>query len=247
MGSVQHVVDTTTTKLENGRSNMIQVINPSITVRAFDRNAINTHLEWAGRKCYKSEDRIGSETAPPFLQMVIKRGHESILEHAVITVLFIIDRGISHELVRHRIAAYSQESTRYVNYNKKGIQFIQPWRIKQGTSDYLTWIRAMGHTTQAYNQLIENRIPPEWARSVLPNSLKTEVVATMNIRQWRHVLGQRCAKVAHPQMRQVMIPLLLYLQRDLPPLFDSILYDEEFPQEYYAEVLEEELNNGSNL
>ena len=181
------------------------------------------HIELAGRTCYKSEDKMTPDSAAKFVRMIIQRGHESVLEHVSITVLFIIDRGVSHELVRHRIASFSQESTRYCNYGKSGeVTFIRPLFFDDASHAELTWWDAMKNAEISYLELLKLGAKPQEARSVLPNSLKTEVVTTANLREWRHILRLRTSKAAHPQIRQVMVPLLNELQAKLSPLFEDI-------------------------
>lgn len=196
-------------------------------------------LERYARVCYKSEDNLSAEGSERFIRSKIKLGHESIIEHEKITVMFVIDRGVSHELVRHRIAAYSQESTRYCNYaNEKfgeEITVIEPYYYL-GTGNYQNWQVACENTERAYLNLLAAGSSPQEARSVLPNSLKTEIVVTFNMREWRHFFALRCDKAAHPQMRQVAIPLLLLFRDRLPGLFDDIKYDEAFPAEHYAQM-----------
>lgn len=193
-------------------------------------------LETAGRVCYKSEDKITPVSAEPFIKGIIQRGHESVIEHISLSVRFVVDRGVSHELVRHRLASFSQESTRYCNYGKKGVTFvIPPWcSISPGeygigtpvrsyvTADSL-WFQSMWEAAISYNLLLQQGWTPQQARSVLPNSLKTEVVMTANLREWRHILNLRTSKVAHPQMLEVMIPLLRELQSILPVIFGDIV------------------------
>ncbi len=192
----------------------MEVIEPQVIIETqlYPNNRILANLERYGRVAYKSEDKITSDSASRFLRVIIKSGHESVLEHESITVRFICDRGVTHELVRHRIAAYTQESTRYCNYQKLGMQFIKPCFWSTESHLYKCWYHAMKAAELAYNTLINTGATPQEARSVLPNSLKTEIVATMNIREWRHVLRLRTAENAHPQMRQVMGILLSNLK-----------------------------------
>lgn len=196
-------------------------------------------LERYARVCYKSENLM-KDTYSGFLKNLIKRGHESIIEHEKATVLFITDRGVTHELVRHRIAAYSQESTRYCSYNKdkfgNEITVIDPF-FYQDKSNRELWQEACLTAEKSYMALLAGGSSPQEARSVLPNSLKTEIVVTYNMREWRHFFRLRCDAAAHPQMRQVAIPLLLHFQRVLPDLFEDIDYDRSFPSEYYAQVV----------
>ena len=198
-------------------------------------------LERYARVCYKSEDKISNEINYDFLRVTIKRGHESVIEHEKATVMFIVDRGVTHEIVRHRIASYSQESTRYCNYSKekfgKEVTFIEPFFLVEKPKPYEFWKNACAAAESNYLLMLEEGCTPQEARSVLTNSLKTEIITTYNIREWRHFLKLRCAPEAHPQMRQVTIPLLLYFKKQVPVLFEDISYDLKFPQEYYAEVL----------
>ena len=186
-------------------------------------------IEQAGRTCYKSEDRITEESAKVFVRKLIERGHESVLEHESITVRFICDRGISHEIVRHRIASFSQESTRYCNYSgdrfRNNITFIKPCFLEEGTGGYKLWKQAMFIAEKEYFELLKLGCTPQEARSVLPNSTKTEIVMTANLREWRHFLKLRTAKAAHPQMRELTVPLLHELQERIPVVFDDIKED----------------------
>lgn len=201
----------------------MQIIKPYHVIESpVNQEDIYKRLEEYGRTAYKSEESITESSAVDFLSKVIRRGHESILEHVSITVRFICDRGVTHELVRHRLVAYTQESTRYCNYAKKGVTFIRPPFWEAENHLYECWGTAMKHAESAYNYLIENGATPQEARSVLPNSLKTEIVTTANIREWRHILRLRCNKAAHPQMRELMVPLLKELKFALPVLFEDI-------------------------
>ncbi|RJP17203.1 MAG: FAD-dependent thymidylate synthase [Deltaproteobacteria bacterium] len=194
-------------------------------------------IERAGRTCYKSEDKITPDSSGRFVAMLIERGHESVLEHAAVTVRIICDRGVSHELVRHRIASYSQESTRYCTYDQ-GIQVIQPFFFDDNEAGVprllpdgenvlplnkaLVWSMAMQVCEWAYLSLLAMGAAPQEARSVLPNSLKTEIVVTMNLREWRHFFKLRTAPAAHPQMREIAVPLLEKFQEAIPVVFDDI-------------------------
>ena len=186
-------------------------------------------IEKVGRTCYKSEDKITTESAPKFVQMIINRGHEAMLEHGgMISVRFIVDRGVSHELVRHRIASFAQESTRYCNYSKdkfgNDLTFIKPCFWEENSPEMLLWESQMRLSEQAYLQLIEEGSQPQEARSVLPNSLKTEIVVSANPREWRAFFKLRVADAAHPQMREVTRPLLDKFKELVPVIFDDITY-----------------------
>ncbi len=202
----------------------MRIIKPSaVIVSPLDSEfAVLGRLEVAGRTAYKSEDQITLGSAAAFIRKIIKLGHESVLEHESISVRFICDRGVTHELVRHRLASYTQESTRYVNYNNRGMEVIEPCFWEESNYKYAIWRTHMVDCEQRYNGLIRLGASPQEARSVLPNSLKTEIVATMNLREWRHVLRLRTAPNAHPQMREVMQPLLLEFKARLPVIFEDI-------------------------
>ena len=201
-------------------------------ITPIDGNIILQKIEQAGRVCYKSEDKITEDSAIKFAQNIINRGHEAVLEHCYFTVKFIVDRGISHEIVRHRVASYCQESTRYCNYSKdkfsNEITVIKPcfWREdEEENKEYVKlaiWKRSMAEAESAYFELLKMGATPQEARSVLPNSLKTEVVMTANIREWRHFFELRTSSAAHPQMREVVIPLLKECKEKIPVLFDDI-------------------------
>ena len=205
---------------------MVILVEPSFDVEQFDADVMMARIERAGRTCYKSEDKIVKGSAEKFVKMIIERGHESVLEHEKVTVRVMCDRGVSHEIVRHRIASYSQESTRYCNYAKKDqievidIRKHMPEDRKEDVYDH--WFDAMVEAECAYMSLIDSGMTPQIARSVLPNSLKTEIVITMNLREWRHFFRLRCARAAHPQMREIAIPLLKFFWEKLPAVFGDI-------------------------
>lgn len=188
------------------------------------------NIERAGRVCYKSEEFIKQDSWKKFIERLIKQGHEAVLEHEKITVTIICDRGVSHELVRHRIASYAQESTRYCNYSKSKFQheltFISPCFWAEGSEQFETWEKIMKAAESAYFELLSGGATPEQARSVLPSSLKTEIVVTMNLREWRYFLKLRTAKDAHPQMREIAISLHKAFNEVVPIIFDDIEYEE---------------------
>jgi thymidylate synthase (FAD) len=185
-----------------------------------DGRAMLNRIELAGRTCYKSEDKVTADSARKFVAMVLKRGHESVIEHEFISVRIICDRGITHELVRHRLASYSQESTRYCNYGKANeITVIEPPELTElGRS---IWHEAMLRAENAYMELLRDGATPQIARSVLPNSLKTEIVMTCNLREWRHFFKLRTAGAAHPQMRQLARHMLAEFRARIPVIFDE--------------------------
>lgn len=183
-------------------------------------------IEQIGRVCYKSENRITNDSSSLFVQRILKSGHESVIEHINISVKVICDRGISHEIVRHRIASYSQESTRYCNYadDKFGneLTFIKPFFWEEQPEKYSLWQETMELIEKNYNNLIKLGAKPEEARSILPNSLKTEIIMSMNLREWRHFFRLRASNRAHPQMREIAVPLLLEFKTRYPVIFEDV-------------------------
>jgi len=202
-------------------------------LETFGGNEILCKLERCGRICYLSAHKIASESAPGFIRKIIDSGHESVIEHFSFTVRFICDRGISHEIVRHRLASYSQESTRYCDYRefeqdieagikKGGIRVIKPFVFSASSQAYMIWKTAMENAEGAYKELRRLNVSPQWARSVLPHSLKTEIVVTCNLREWRHFFRMRCSPAAHPQIREIMNPLLKEVKKLIPVVFDDM-------------------------
>lgn len=226
----------------------MRVISPSFEiVKMGSWEELTAQIERVARTCYKSEDKIGLGSANRMVEMLIQRGHEAMLEHASFSVKFVCDRGVSHEIVRHRVASFAQESTRYCNYGNDKfdhqITLIVPdWfeYIPSYYQDYIdgknekaslfiapaekAWIQQMLSAEASYLDLLNRGWTPQQARAVLPNSLKTEVWMTANIREWRHFLKLRAAKAAHPQMRELAVPLLHLLQEETN-FFDDIKED----------------------
>jgi thymidylate synthase (FAD) len=205
----------------------MKIIEPSFEfMHAVDGKKILESIEKAGRVCYKSEDSITSDSSMDFIEKILSSRHESVIEHEKITVKIICDRGVSHEIVRHRIASYSQESTRYCNYSQSKfgneLTFIYPLFWNENTGKYTIWQETMQAIENNYNRLISMGAHPEEARSILPNSLKTEIVITMNLREWRHFFKLRTTVKAHPQMREITIPMLKRFKMKIPIIFDDI-------------------------
>lgn len=218
----------------------MKIINQSHKILEISKNAA-IGIERAARTCYKSESKITDDSAEKLVQTLYKSGHHAMLEFGFMTVKFITDRGVTHELVRHRLCSFAQESTRYVNY-KTGVEFIRPvWVDKVILGEFviiqkqarlvaghdlfqgeLIWVNSMIQSEQNYKELIENGWRPEQARSVLPNSLKTEIVIQANFREWIHIFSLRCNKTAHPQIRELMLSLLKEVQPKVPVIFDEI-------------------------
>ena len=203
----------------------MKVIDPYFEIiTPIDREAVYRHIELCGRVCYKSEGNVGEGSAERLIRSMLARGHESPIEHFSISVRIVTDRGVSHEWVRHRLASYSQESTRYCNYSKDKfggeITFIKPAVLSVGTPEYAAWENAMANAERSYLDMLSMGVAPETARSVLPNSLKTEFICTMDLREWRHFFALRTAPAAHPDMRAVACPLYERFRELLPVFFE---------------------------
>ncbi len=183
-------------------------------------------IEECGRVCYKSEERIDDGSAEAFCRNLIARGHEAVLEHVSFTVKIVCDRGVSHEIVRHRLASYCQESTRYCNYSKSKfgseITVIKPCYLDPGTKAYASWAAACMMAETCYFNMLAEGCTAQEARAVLPSSLKTEIVMTANAREWRHFLRLRTSPAAHPQMREIADRLKMLFRLNIPVLFDDI-------------------------
>ena len=240
-----------------------EILKPNMESR-IARNGIYQDIETAGRTCYKSEANITPESAAKFVKRVVENGHEAMLEHASMTVRFIVDRGVSHELVRHRVASFAQESTRYCNYSQdkfgneitviapvfynevpKVLKFEIGQAVAKGTVDfnlladisgndlafrYYVWLSSCLNSEKAYFDILKKGATPQEARAVLPNSLKTEVIMTANMREWRHFFKLRAAGETgkpHPQMLEVAVPLLKECQESFPELFGDIKIKED--------------------
>jgi thymidylate synthase (FAD) len=206
----------------------MKIVAPEFEILTpLDPPALLARLERAGRTCYRSEGRASEGSAGPFVRPLIRRGHHSVIEHESLSLLLVCDRGVSHELVRHRLASFSQESTRYVNYGHgpegRGLVVVRPLFFVEGSGKYNLWLRAMEAAEAAYLDLLEAGATAQEARTVLPNSLKTEIVITANMREWRHILGLRCGPAAHPQMREIMNLVRARFVELLPEIFEDIV------------------------
>lgn len=203
----------------------MRIIEPCFIIEdVVDGEKILKNIERYGRVCYKTEEKISFDSAKKFVKKILSMNppHESVIEHEKITVRVICDRGVTHEIVRHRIASYSQESTRYCNYSndKFGgeITFIQPdFELSAEDKELLSRIE------KHYMFRLRQGLSPQQARYFLPNGLKTEIVITFNLREWRHFFRLRCSPKAHPQMREITIPLLAEFKKLIPVVFDDIV------------------------
>lgn len=206
---------------------MVIVPNKLTQYKLDNPNEVIDFLANGARISYQSfEKKNGIETEERLIKNCIKNGHTSILEHESLTFDFITDRGVSHELCRHRIASYVQESTRYVKYENGEMEFIRP--VFSNTDMYDVWVQNCFDTEAAYIHMREAGAQPQEARAVLNNSFKTQIRVTRNFRAMREFLSLRCAKPAHPHIKEICIPLLLLMKQKFPIIFDDIKYDEEF-------------------
>jgi len=212
----------------------MKVIKPSVEVLTrLSGIEILKDIELAARTCYKTEDKITDESYLNFVQMILNRGHEAMIEFGFMMARIVCDRGVTHEIVRHRLFSFAQESTRYCNYNKdkfdNQLTFINPcyWNQKPGEFNVLTrekygiWEEQMQSAENAYIQLTNKGAKPQEARAVLPNSLKTEIVVCGNLREWRHFFELRTAPTAHPQMIEVAKMALEQFRNHVPLIFDE--------------------------
>ena len=217
------------------------IVEPRVRVESYDSRKIMKNLEKACRTCYRSEDLITPGSAEKLLKNCINRGHESILEHEKITIRMTCDVGVYKDLTRHRFASFSIESTRYCNYSKdkfgNEIKFIQPCNIEEDSDLYAFWKHTMERIEMNYIHIAKNGATPDQMRMILPHSTAAEVTMTANIREWKHILDLRTKKMAHPAVQQVMIPLLLKFQKDMPAIFGDIEYNKDFSQDKYAQLI----------
>jgi thymidylate synthase (FAD) len=206
----------------------MQILSQSHEIMSnIDGTQILKHIELCGRTCYKSEGKITDDSHKAFVNMICNvKKHDSVLEHHSISVRFITDRAVSMELIRHRIAAYSQESQRYCNYSQdkfgNDVTFIKPRWCDEMSHNYIIWKNSCENSEKIYFELLAHGVKPENARSVLPNCTKTEIVMTANLREWRHVLKLRTSKQAHPDMQALMKLLLAEFKDQIPLVFDDI-------------------------
>ena len=229
----------------------MKLVKPSVEILYCDPYFLNL-IEQAGRTCYKSEEKITKDSYKVFIKNLLKRGHESPIEFGVLVVKLITDRGILAEITRHRLASYAVESSRYVDYNKKGIEFIVPFwysniwnnidKINEGirtgwdiseigiscglTEEEKDFLKGLQTAEKLYSKLVGvYRQKPEQARAVLPHCLKTEIVMGANFREWRHIFRLRMSRKAHLQMQEIMVELYNKLRLTYPEVFDIMFKD----------------------
>lgn len=193
------------------------------------------HILWtidqAARTSYRSGTSEDKGVRDEFIKSLIEKGHESVLEHGIISAQICTTRGVSHELVRHRLASFTQESTRYCDYSKtkfgNELIFICPVGIKEDTDEYNLWLSSCQMAEDTYMMLLKKGLRPEIARDVLPSCLATNIYMTANLREWRHILSLRTAPDAHPQMRGLMKGILYTMHGFMPCIFDDIMFKEK--------------------
>lgn len=214
---------------------------PKVYIEEYNPTKIMKNIERAMRTCYRSEGTITEDSYKRLLKMAIDSGHESVLEHEKITVRLRCSLNTYKDLTRHRTGvAFSIESTRWCNYSKgrfdNSLHFIEPFTYINDEQQKEIWINCMTNIENAYMTGAEADMRPDQLRTMLPHSTAADVVITCNMREWRHILKLRTTKQVHPEIRQLLIPLLLKFKYTMPELFDDIEYDKDFPLEWYAEV-----------
>ena len=222
----------------------MKIVEPWIEVEKIDGIKIMKKIERACRTCYRSEGKITEDSYKRLLTNCINRGHESVLEHEKVTVRIYNDIGSYKDLTRHRFASFSVESTRYCSYDKdkygNEISFMDPVYIED-EKVYEVWKKTMQDIENSYLEMKKLGATTDMCRNILPHSTAAEYTMTANIREWKHIFELRANNHVHPAIRQVMIPLLKYFKEQMPDIFGDIPYDEEFNQEYYAELRVEEM------
>ena len=236
----------------------MRLVKPMFEIQSFPDRA-EERIEVAGRNCYKSEDKITADSAAEFVRKMKGKTHNAMLEFGGMPqVFFRVDRGVTHELVRHRLCSFAQESTRYCNYGKgkfgsevtfvippwsalkpgryrartteawKGFVRLGPNRTREeeeaikASDDDLQWLTSMSDAEEGYFNLLEGRgQSPQQARAALPQATKADIVVAANTREWIHIFRQRTGKTAHPQMREVMLPLAREFAHRCPALYEE--------------------------
>lgn len=194
-----------------------KLINPSVTVlTSVDELKHQLHIcELAGRLCYDSTERLTEEASPSFLTRLIDKHHESVLEHAHLSVIFTTDRATTHQLVRHRLCSFSQQSQRYCRYEEGGkhqLLFIDTGRRPHGAPASTALLQHLGSCAKTYDDMLSDGCAPEEARAVLPNCTATTICVTANIREWRHIFNERLAPAAQWDIKVLMFSLYRKLE-----------------------------------
>lgn len=214
------------------------LIKPSYKIlTSLDKSTFYTSCENAARTCYKSENKITEGSAEKLIRNLVKNEHLAMLEHCPnISVRFIHNRAFTHELVRHRLCSFAQESQRYVKMENKSMEFILPhWLDSEDVDNiadskiktkYDIFVNNCTEAERRYCLLRDLGVLAQDARDVLPNAVKTEIVVTANVREWRQLLKLRTESCAHPEMLRIMRPLLTEFSEKLPALFDDLTWED---------------------
>lgn len=217
----------------------MKIVEPWIEVEKIDGIQIMKKIERACRTCYRSEGNISEDSYKNLLKNCINRGHESVLEHEKVTIRMYCDIGVYKDLTRHRFASFSIESTRYCSYDKdkygNEIKCINPSYIED-KAVYEEWKKSMEEIEKRYMKMKELGATTDMCRLILPHSTAAEVTMTADIREWKHILELRTSNKAHPAIRQLLIPLLKYFQKEMPEIFKNVEYDKDFDEKNYAEL-----------
>jgi thymidylate synthase (FAD) len=208
---------------------MVKIIEPSVEiVSEINSDKMLKQIEKCARNCYKSENNITEDTtsAVKMIGKLIEMGHTAMIEFADVIVNLHCDVGVYKDLTRHRHCSFAIESTRYCNYSKgkfgNEISVIKPCNMDENSGIYHTWLKAMNDMERAYMQMAEIGATPDQLRMILPHSTAASVMMKANIREWRHIFNLRCAKAAHPSVRQIMLMTLNEFHNKIPVLFDDL-------------------------
>lgn len=190
-------------------------------------------IEKQARISHRSEDRQTLDSWERFITAVVmQHGDYSVIEHASITATIRVDRGVTHELVRHRLFAFTQESTRFVRY-KGDLEFIMPDLIASSAGPngdsvgtIADFFAAIAVASDTYFKMLDRGTRPQEARSILPNALAATIAVTGNLRNWRHFFLMRTSKETHPDFKRITIPMLAEFQRVVPLIYDDIIPDQ---------------------
>ena len=216
----------------------MKIVKPYVIVEKFDGTQIMKRIERACRTCYRSEGKITEDSYKNLIKNCLNRGHESVLEHEKVTVRIYNDIGSYKDLTRHRFASFSVESTRYCSYDKdkygNEISFMDPVYIED-EKVYEVWKKTMQEIENSYLEMKKLGATTDMCRNILPHSTAAEYTMTANIREWKHILALRTSNKAHPAIRQLLIPLLKYFQKEMPEIFENVEYDKDFDEKKYAE------------
>lgn len=203
---------------------MVKIVEPSVEILTpIDGESVLKFIESCGRTCYQSYERITPESAERMIKMLIKNGHESVLEHFNITIKMICNIGDYKDLTRHRHASFSIESTRFIDYSGE-LKVINPVNITKKDHDvvYYEWLACMRYIEDMYRTMKSHGCKPDQLRMILPHSTAAEVCMTANLREWRHIFKLRTSKAAHPSVQQVMKMTLDKFKEKIPVVFDDL-------------------------